>query len=402
MARKYLTLGSALLAVGMALTGGQATAESGVFDDRIVFGQSAAFEGPASALGSGMRLGIQAAFTEANAKGGVHGRKLELIGYNDGYEPELSIRNTKTLIEKDQVFALIGPVGTPTSKATQPVATQAGVPFLGPFTGAGFLRKPENDNVVNVRATYDQETEAWIEYLTTQRNFDRIAILYQDDSFGRVGLAGVQKAMEKRGISLVAEGTYKRNTTAVKSALLKIRKGKPQAVVMVGAYKPCAAFIKLAKKSGMDVDFVNISFVGSKALAKELGDQGAGVIVSQVVPFPWDRSIPLVQSYQAALKAHDAKAEPGFVSLEGYMVGRLVVMALSEMGADVTRKGLTETIASIGSFDLGGVTLTYGAGDNQGMDDVFMTEIQPDGSFKNTKGSTWPTLAMIVVGDSRF
>ena len=376
MARKYLTLGSALLAVGMALTGGQATAESGVFDDRIVFGQSAAFEGPASALGSGMRLGIQAAFTEANAKGGVHGRKLELIGYNDGYEPELSIKNTKTLIEKDQVFALIGPVGTPTSKATQPVATQAGVPFLGPFTGAGFLRKPENDNVVNVRATYDQETEAWIEYLTTQRNFDRIAILYQDDSFGRVGLAGVQKAMEKRGISLVAEGTYKRNTTAVKSALLKIRKGKPQAVVMVGAYKPCAAFIKLAKKSGMDVDFVNISFVGSKALAKELGDQGAGVIVSQVVPFPWDRSIPLVQSYQAALKAHDAKAEPGFVSLEGYMVGRLVVMALSEMGADVTRKGLTETIASIGSFDLGGVTLTYGAGDNQGMDDVFMTEIQ--------------------------
>lgn len=382
MTRKTLALGTALFVAGSAAGVGHASAEPGVFDDRIVFGQSAAFEGPAAALGIGMRQGIQAAFDEANAKGGVNGRKLELIGYNDGYEPELSIQNTKKLIEQDQVFGLIGPVGTPTSKATQPVATQAGVPFIGPFTGAGFLRKPENDNVVNVRATYDQETETWIEYLTKERKFERIAILYQDDSFGRVGLAGVQKAMEKRGLSLVAEGTYKRNTTAVKSALLKIRKGKPQAIVMVGAYKPCAEFIKLAKKTGMKADFVNISFVGSKALAKELGDKGAGVIVSQVVPFPWDESIPLVKSYQSALKAHDAKAEPGFVSLEGYMVGKLVIMALNEMGPDVTRKGLTETIARIGGFDLGGVTLTYGKGDNQGMDDVFMTEIQADGSFR--------------------
>lgn len=382
MNKTTLALGSALLATSLVTMAGQAAAESGVFEDRIVFGQSAAFEGPAAALGTGMRQGIQAAFDEINAKGGVNGRKLELIGYNDGYEPELSIQNTKKLIEQDEVFALIGPVGTPTSKATQPVATQAGVPFLGPFTGAGFLRAPENDNVVNVRATYAAETEAWIEYLTKVRNFDRIAILYQDDSFGRVGLAGVTKALEKRGMSLVAEGTYKRNTTAVKSALLKIRKGKPQAVVMVGAYKPCAAFIKLAKKARMEADFVNISFVGSKALAKELGADGEGVIVSQVVPFPWDHSIPLVKSYQAALMAHDAKSEPGFVSLEGYMVGRLVIMALSEMGQDVTRKGLTDTIARIGTFDLGGVTLTYGKGDNQGMDKVFMTEIQADGSFR--------------------
>lgn len=382
MSRKSLALGTALLVTGMAVASGPAASEPGVFEDRIVFGQSAAFEGPAAALGLGMRQGIQAAFDEVNAKGGVNGRKLELIGYNDGYEPELSIQNTKRLIEQDQVFALIGPVGTPTSKATQPVATKAGVPFLGPFTGAGFLRDAKNDNVVNVRATYAAETEAWIEYLTKERKFERIAILYQDDSFGRVGLAGVKAALDKRGMSLVAEGTYKRNTTAVKSALLKIRKGKPQAVVMVGAYKPCAAFIKLAKKARMDVDFVNISFVGSKALAKELGPDGQGVIVSQVVPFPWDQSIPLVDAYHAALKANDDKAEAGFVSLEGYMVGRLVIMALAEMGQDVSRKGLTDSIARIGEFDLGGVTLTYGAGDNQGMDKVFMTEIQADGSFR--------------------
>jgi branched-chain amino acid transport system substrate-binding protein len=372
----------AALTGGIALSSTALAGDPGVSADKIVFGQSAAFGGPASALGTGMRLGIQAAFDEANAKGGVNGRKLELVGYDDGYEPEKAIANTKKLIDEDGVFALIGAVGTPTSKATQPIATAAGVPFVGPFTGAGFLRAPENTNVVNVRATYGQETEAWVEHLTKARGYDKIAILYQDDAFGRVGLAGVQKAMEKRGLSLVAEGTYKRNTVAVKSALLKIRKAKPQAVVMVGAYKPCAEFIKLAKKTGMDATFVNISFVGSKALAKELGDAGAGVIVSQVVPFPWDNSIPLVKAYQAALQAHDAKAEVGFVSLEGYMVGRLVVAALGRIDGEVTRKGLTDAIAKGGAWDLGGVTLTYGPGDNQGMDDVFLTEIQADGSFK--------------------
>ena len=233
-----------------------------------------------------------------------------------------------------------------------------------------------------MRATYDQETETWIQHLTEDLGYDRIAILYQDDSFGRVGLSGVKKAMDKRGLTLVAKGTYKRNTTAVKSALLKIRKAEPQAVVMVGPYKPIAAFIKLAEKVGMKATFVNISFVGSKALAKELGDSGAGVVVTQVVPFPWDTSIPLVANYQEALKANNPDAEPGFVSLEGYMVGRLAIMALEKIDGEVTRQKLMDVIASTGSFDLGGVTLTYGPDDNQGMDQVFLTVIQPDGSFK--------------------
>jgi ABC-type branched-subunit amino acid transport system substrate-binding protein len=174
-------------------------------------------------------------------------------------------------------------------------------------------------------------------YLTKEKGFDRNAILYQDDSFGRVGLAGVKKAMAKRGLKLVAEGTYKRNTVAVKSGFLKIRKAKPEAVVMVGAYKPCAAFIKLAKKTRLKATFVNISFVGSKALAKELGKDGEGEIVSQVVPFPWNSSILLVKAYQTALKAHDATAEPGFVTLEGYMVGRLVIKALGNMNGEINR-----------------------------------------------------------------
>jgi len=154
-----------------------ASADSGVFDDRIVFGQSAALKGPAAALGLGMRDGILAAFHEANAAGGVHGRKLDLISYNDGYEPEMAIANTKRLIDEDKVFALIGEVGTPTSKAVQPITTEQGVPFIGPFTGADFLRDPSLTNVVNIRASYRQESEAWIEHLTTDLGLSRIAIL---------------------------------------------------------------------------------------------------------------------------------------------------------------------------------------------------------------------------------
>jgi ABC-type branched-subunit amino acid transport system substrate-binding protein len=371
-----------LLGLGAtSLTDVRAHAEQGVFDDRIVFGQSAVFDGPAAALGLGMREGILAAFNEANATGGVNGHKLELVSYDDGYEPEKAIANTKRLISEG-VFALVGEVGTPTSNAVQPTATEAGVPFIGPFTGAAFLRNPSLRNVINVRSSYDQETEAWIEHLTTDLGVSRIAILYQDDTFGRAGLAGVSKAMEKRGMKLVAEGTYERNTTAVKMALVAIRKADPQAVVMVGAYKPCAEFIKLARRLKLNAVFVNISFVDGNALAKELGEDGKGVVVTQVVPFPGDTSLPLVARYQKALKAANPDAQIGFVSLEGYMVGRLVVEALEKVKGPITRAGLLSAIDEVGTFDLGGITLSYGPDKNQGMNQVFLTVIQADGSLK--------------------
>ena len=261
-------------------------AEDGVSKDKILFGQVAALNGPAKALGQGMREGILAAFDEANRAGGVNGRTLALKSVDDGYEPEQTIVAIKKLIGEDKVFALVGAVGTPTSKAGQPIATAAKVPFIGPFTGAEFLRDPYNRYVVNIRSSYFQETEAWIEHLTKDLGIKKIAILYQDDAFGLAGLQGVNKALAKRHMSLVASGSFKRNTTAIKSALLDIMKGNPQAVVTVGPYKPVAAFIKLARQLKMNAVFVAISFVGSDSLAEELGSQGTGVIVSQVVPFP--------------------------------------------------------------------------------------------------------------------
>jgi branched-chain amino acid transport system substrate-binding protein len=359
-----------------------ATAEDGVTADTIVFGQPAVLNGPASALGQGMRAGLTAAFEEANKNGGVHGRKLKLVSEDDGYEPDKSIVAVKKLIEQDKVFALIGPVGTPTANAAQPVAQAAKVPYIGAFTGVGFLRDPARDNVINVRASYDQETEAWVRHLTEDLKITKIAIFYQDDAFGRAGLSGFKKAMDKRGMAIHAEATFERNTVAVKSALLTLKRAEPEAVVMVGPYKPCAEFIKLARKVDFNPAFVNISFVGANALAKELGPDGKGVIVSQVVPFPWDASLKVVADYHAAMKAVDPKEEPGFVTLEGYLVGRLAVAALDKAGKDVTREGLLKTIKETGKFDISGLPMTFSATKNEGLDKVFMTVIQADGSFK--------------------
>jgi ABC-type branched-subunit amino acid transport system substrate-binding protein len=357
-------------------------AEDGVTAEKIVFGQVAALDGPAAALGQGMRDGLLAAFAEANRAGGVKGHQLVLNAVNDGYEPNRSIAAAKQLITGDKVFALVGSVGTPTSAAVQPIAAEAGVPFIGAFTGAEFLRDPYKPNVVNVRASYFQETETMVEHLTKDLGVTRIAIFYQDDAYGQAGLAGVKRALDQRHMQLVAEGTYERNTIAVKGALLAIKKADPEAVIMIGAYLPSAEFIRLARLVQLNATFINISFVGPDALAKELGRSGAGVVVTEVVPFPSDRSIGIVGKYQVALAALQPDAKPNFVSLEGYIVGRLVVEALEKIPGAITRQALLDVIAKTGSFDMGGMKLVYGPDNNRGSSQVFLIVIQADGSFK--------------------
>ena len=313
----------------------------------------------------------------------MHGRKIKLISVNDGYEPDRAIAATKKLIEDDKVFALIGPVGTPTSAAAQPIATAAKVPFIGAFTGAGFLRNPKLENVINVRASYDAETEAWVKHLTEDLKISKIAIFYQDDAFGRAGLSGFKKAMDKRSMADRRRGDLRAQHRRGEDRRARASsRPSPEAVVIVGAYKPVAEFIKLSRKIGFNPVFVNISFVGANALAKELGPDGKGVIVSQVVPFPGDASLKVVADYQAAIKAADPKAEPEFVSLEGYLVGRLAIAALEKAGKDVTRDGLLKAIKDTGKFDIGGLPMTFSAEKNEGLDKVWMTIIQADGSFK--------------------
>ena len=355
---------------------------AGVFEKRIIFGQSAAFSGPAQALGGNMRLGIEAAFHETNQGGGVHGRRLELLSLDDAYEPEAAIANTLRLINEEEVFALIGAVGTPTSRSATPVAAEAGIPYIAPFTGAEFLRNAEVlGNVLNLRASYYQETEEMVARLTEDLDIRRIAVMYQDDSFGRAGYRGVRFALDRRGMEPVSIGLYPRNTTAVKTALLDLRRGEPKAVIMIGAYQPVAALIAWARHTGFDPVFMTVSFVGSNALAQALGPAGAGVFVTQVVPFPTDDSLDVVNAYLDGLSAYDPDAVPGFVSFEGYLAGRLAIAGLEGCGREVDRACFLDNLRRAGDIDLDGFKLRYGDGDNQGSDGVFLTVIGTDGNY---------------------
>lgn len=382
MVRSTCYLAAALGALLVAWAGVAVAAQAGVTSDTIVFGQVAALSGGASALGKGLQRGIEAAFDEVNRGGGIHGRKLALVSRDDGYEPDRSVMETQRLIVDDKVFALIGAVGTPTASRTAPMASAAGVPFIAPFTGARFLRDPGLANVVNIRASYAAEAEAWTRHLIEDLHLRSIAIFYQDDAFGQDGLAGVKRALEKRGLELAAEATYERNSVAVRQAMRVLKRAEPEAVVMVGAYRPCAELIRLARRSDFNPVFVNISFVGASALAADLGPEGAGVVVSQVVPFPWDTSLKVVADYQAALHARDPRASPDFVSLEGYLAGRLVAAALERIGPEPTREALLAAMNDAVSYDLGGFVMHFGAGNGVKDPPVFLTVIQSDGSFR--------------------
>ncbi len=359
---------------------GEGREDPGFSDGHVLFGQSAAFTGPARELGQAMRLGIEAAFLEANQGGGVYGRELQLRALDDGYETYFAVSNTQQLIENEKVFALIGAVGTPTSRAALPLARSAGVPFLAPFTGAEFLRDRELDNVLNVRASYYQETEEMVSRLTEDLGITRVAVLYQDDSFGMNGLEGTRLALERRGLAPVAAAHYPRNTRAVKGASLNITAANPEAVIMIGSYRPVVRTIELVRRE-MEPVFMTVSFVGSNALANALGSSGTGVYVTQVVPLPNDENIPVVARYQRALSEYDPKAEPGFVSLEGYLAGRLAVAGLKACGPDLSRACLLQSVRNAGAIEIDGIQLEYGPDDNQGSNAVFLTVIGADGKY---------------------
>lgn len=365
------------LSLPLALLFAASLAAQGVTEQEIVLGQACALKGQAAGLGTGMQTGLQVWFDKLNAGGGIHGRKVRLVSVNDGYEPERSMQAVKMLIEQTGAFAIVGGVGTPTAKVTIPLCTEAKVPFVGAFTGAELLRTPFNRYVVNLRASYFQEMEQLATYLVDQHGKTRIACFYQDDAYGQAGLEGIQRALERRKLTLVATGNYKRNTLAVAEGLQAIAKGTPDAVVCVGAYGPCAEFMKQAKASAdlANATMCNISFVGTDNLLQAVGKAGEGSIISQVVPLPQDASVPVVKEYLADMKKAGREADVGFISLEGYLVGRFFTAAATQAGKDLTRERLLDTIATMTSFDLGGLVLSYGEQDHQGSDSVFLTTI---------------------------
>ncbi len=375
-----MKLHTLLAAAALAAAVAAAVTAQGVTPTTIVIGQSAATTGQASDLGTEMRAGALAYFNAVNARGGVNGRRIELRTLDDGYEPDRSLANTRRFLENDQVFALFGYVGTPTTLASMPVFTRAQVPLVGPFTGAEVFRKPFNRYVFNVRASYFVETDKLVDLLATLR-MQRIAVFYQNDAYGKAGLEGVERAMKARNMSIAGTATVERNSTDVKAAVATLSKLDPQAVIMIGAYKGCAAFIRAMMAAGIHAQFLNVSFVGSKGLAAELGPEGRGVGISQVVPFPWNIGTPVVKEYQKLMAAESGKEVYSFTSLEGFIAAKVLVEGLRRAGRDLTRDKLVAALETMNDFDVGGFTVTYTPSDHSGSRFVELTAIGKDGAF---------------------
>ena len=346
-------------------------------DSRIVLGQSAAFSGPAMQLGTQFHAGARLWFDQLNAKGGVGGRQVEIRHLDDGYEPDRCVANTEKLI-KDEVFALFGYIGTPTSLAALPLATSARVPFIAPFTGAMGLREPFKREAFHLRASYDDETALIVKQLI-ELSQNRIGVFYQNDAYGKAGLSGVTKALAARQLKPIAEGTVERNSEDVAAAVAKLAKSGAQAIVQIGAYKACAAFIRQAKQAGYGGKFYNVSFVGTQALADELGKDGAGVVVSQVMPSPYNPARPIAREFVAAAKS--GKVQANFSSMEGYLAAKLFSEGLRRVSGKPTREALVTALESI-QEDFGGYRVTFGPQDHVASNFVELSMLTGDGKVR--------------------
>ncbi len=312
------------------------------YDEKeIRLGMSGPFSGNLHTIGDELMLGVNAYFKHINEKGGIYGRVFRVITRDDKYEPKITAENAEELIKKQRVFALLGFIGTPTSKVALPIAVKYRVPYIGAFTGADFLRQiPRNPLVLNGRTSYRKEIESLIKYFVDDEKYTEIAVFYQNDSYGRSGLIGVKAALKKRSIDLVAEGSYKRNTLSVGNALYEISQNRPQVVIMIGATKPTAEFIKRARKDKnlKDVKFGAISFIGSRMLLNALNEKLGNIIFSQVVPSPWGALSQEVGLYRKLMDKYNPDKEYSYISLEGFFIAKMTIELFRRVGEDFTRE----------------------------------------------------------------
>lgn len=389
-----MTARSAILCIAVGLWFGpipaSAQADQGVTSAQITIGMSTALQGPTSFLGTNFRLGVETYLNAANSSGGILGRKLRLIAYDDGYEPSKAVANVKKLITDDGVFCLLGNVGTPTALAVRPILNAEKVFLFAPFTGAESLRTPPDPQIIHYRASYNQEAEVMVQGAVDSLGFSKIAVFYQDDGYGKAVLAGATSALAKRGLKPVALGSYTRNFENVYNGLGAIMAERPQAVIIGGTYSAAAKFITswkrkslLEKRKDPDPVFMNVSFVGPDILAKLLDKYGDGTIVTQVVP-PWyqqSASYPAVTEYLNAMARFFPKERPSFVGLEGYLATKTFAEVLRRTGKDLTRAGFLRTVESIKDLDIGaGNVISFSPQNHQGSQTVYPTMIR-NGQF---------------------
>ena len=348
---------------------------------RILLGQSAAFSGPATELGRQFKIGADLVFEKVNAKGGINGKSIELRSMDDGYEPDRCAANTKKLLD-DGVLALFGYIGTPTGVVALPLATAAKTPFIAPFTGAEALRQPFNRFAFHVRASYYDETGEIVKQLLAI-GLKRIAVFYQNDAYGKAGLDGVVRALKPLNLEPASLGTVERNTVDVAASVKSIMGGKPDAIVQISAYKSCAAFIREARKAGFGGTFYNVSFVGTAALLKELGADARGVVVSQVMPFPYSPLTLVTGEYLAAGKAvHGDKFEPNYSSIEGYVGAKVMVEALRR-GGGASSEALIGALETLRDHNVGGFYVDFSPTKHTGSKYVNLTILTADGRVRS-------------------
>lgn len=362
----------------------------GVTDTRIRLGSSLALSGHASFLGTQTLRGALCCLNEINEQGGVWGRRIELTTYDDSYDPPRCLANTQKLIVDDDVFALFCYVGTPTTVKILPLVEDARIPLLGTFTGANALREPFNRYVINIRASYYQETAAAVRHLVKDLGLSRIGVFYQYDAYGFDGLTGTELALKEFGLEPVARGSYVRGTLDVGEGLSRIERSGAEAVVMIGTYETCARFIQLAGERGMHPVYYTVSFVGGEELARRLSASGAAsggepppeVVMSQVVPPVETEQTGVVAEYARLLAKYYPGDTPNTVGLEGFVNARILVEGLKLAGRDLTREGFISAIESIRDFALGpNASVSFGPANHQGMERVFFTRYV-EGAFQ--------------------
>lgn len=366
------------LVAGAALLGVPALrAQSG---NRIVLGQSAAFTGAAAQLGIQFHAGAKLFFDQLNGQGGVNGQRVEIVQLDDGYEPDRCAENTTKLLASE-VFALFGYIGTPTSLAALPLATKAQTPFFAPFTGAMGLRQPFNKLAFHLRASYNDETALIVRQLTNL-GLNKVAVFHQNDAYGKAGLDGTVLALTARNLKPVATATVERNSVDVAQAVATINAAKPDAVVQISAYKSCAAYIRAARAAGYGGTFYNVSFVGTQALADELGKDGAGVVVSQVVPTPYSASRPITREFIEAIGKGGNKVQPNFSSMEGFLAAKLFSEGLRRAGSRITRDSFINGMEAIGEQSFGGFQVSLGPNDHVASSFAELSMLTGDGKVR--------------------
>jgi len=334
---------------------------TGLHEKKSIFlGASLPLSGINSHLGKDVVVGANTYFSHINAKGGVEGKKIEFIQYDDKYEPENTLTNTLKLIEKDEVFALFGFVGTPTVKRILPLISQNNIPFIAPYTGASFLRDGKHDTIINFRSSYVEEIDALVRYLIGEKNISKFAIFYQNDDYGEEGYIALSQALTKHNLKLSAEGTYKRNTLSIHHAIHEIEASKPEAIILVGAYKPTARFIEKVKECcPQEIIFCPISFVNADALVDELKGDARNLLFSQTVPSYSDFTSQEAIEYANLLAFYYPNEKPSLVSYESFLSAKVVVKAFQSIRGAITPSSLTQALKNINPYTLDNIPLGY-------------------------------------------